>query len=55
MENQPAPTPKKKLLIVKEVLRELNPKDLVRVAGGRTDVSNACCNPTDLNTPTCPP
>lgn len=52
MEKQPTP---KKLRILKEALRELNPEELVRVAGGKTDVSNRCCEPTDLNTPTCPP
>lgn len=39
---------KAKLLIRKELLRELKPSDLVPVAGGgtrRTDVSNCCCDP----------
>jgi hypothetical protein len=46
----------RKLLIRREMLRELNPAELIPVAGGRsraglTDVSNCCCDP---QTPTCP-
>ena len=44
----------RKLLIRKEVLRDLSPAELIPVAGGRTkmqsDFSNCCCGPTD----TCP-
>ena len=47
---------KVKLLIKRELLRDLKPSDLVPVAGGytkRTDYSNCCCDPC-MMTGSCP-
>ncbi len=48
---------KVKLLIKREMLRELKPAELIPVVGGvsgKTDVSNCCCNPCQM-TGSCPP
>jgi hypothetical protein len=48
---------KVKLLIKREVLRELKPAELTPVVGGGsrgTDVSNCCCDPCQMSA-SCPP